>query len=176
MTSPAVSVLASTTYHDIVEMMIGHNVSALPVCDADGCVVGVVSQADLLHKVEYAGTEPEHTFERKRVRIGRAKADALLAEDLMSEPAIVIQPNATINAAAASMGQQHIKRLPVIDTDGRLVGVVSRSDVLRSYLRSDEDIACEIRDDVVLGSMWIDPAQLSVEARDGIVTLTGTVD
>jgi CBS domain-containing protein len=176
MTAPAVSVLASARYHDIIESMIGHQVSALPVCDIDGCVVGVVSQADLLHKVEYAGTEREHAFERKHVRVGRAKADALLAENLMSGPAIVIAPNATINAAAATMSQHHIKRLPVVDSDGRLVGVVSRSDVLRSYLRSDDDIANEIRDDVVLGTMWIDPAQLSIDVRDGIAIVSGFVD
>ena len=132
--------------------------------------------ADLLHKIEYAGQEPEHAFERKRIRVARAKADALLAENLMSEPAIVIGPNATISAAAATMSQHRIKRLPVVDSDGRLIGVVSRSDVLRSYLRPDDEIAHEIRDDVVLGTMWIDPAELSIDVRDGIVTASGTVD
>jgi CBS domain-containing protein len=176
MTSPVVTVAPKSTYHDIVDAMVSRNISALPVVADNGIVLGVVSEADLLHKVEFAGVAPtHHLLERRRVRKSRMKADAVVAADLMSKPAIVVPPSEPIAAAAALMTVHHVKRLPVVDGD-TLVGIVSRSDILRLYVRPDDDIRSEIRNRVLLGTMWIEPDSLDVVVERGIVTLAGAVD
>jgi CBS domain-containing protein len=176
MTSPAISVPETATYHDIVDVMVTHNISAVPVVDADETVVGVVSEADLLHKMEFAGGGPaQRLIERKRVRDGRRKATAVLAVDLMSEPAIVIRPAASIPAAAALMSEHGVKRLPVVDGDDRLIGVVSRADLVRLYARPDNQILSDIREYVLLGTLSMDPDALSIEVDNGVVSLAGAV-
>lgn len=177
MTSPVVTVAPHATYHEIVDAMVGRRISAVPVVDANGFVLGVVSEADLLHKVEFAGTAAaHHLIERRRVRAGRMKADAVVAADLMSEPAIVIRPSETIGAAAALMSEHRVKRLPVVDRDNLLVGIVSRSDILRLYVRDDDEVRYEIRNRVMMDTLWMEPESLDVVVKAGIVTLTGTVD
>lgn len=177
MTSPAISVPASATYHDIIEAMVTHAISAVPVVDANGYVVGVVSEADLLHKMELAGAAPVHRLiERKRVRDGRRKAVAVSAADLMSEPAIVIRPTASIPAAAALMTEHDIKRLPVVDGGDQLVGIVSRADLVRLYARPDDQILSDVREHVLRHTLAMDPDALTVHVVKGVVTVAGTVD
>lgn len=129
MTHAVISVDQGTAFKDIVEALRMWNVSALPVLAQDGQVVGVVSEADLLLKPH--GTDTTHDSS---------------AEQLMTRPAVTVTKNAAIPAAARLMARGHLKRLPVIDGDGRLVGVVSRGDLLKVFLRPDEDIGAEIRD------------------------------
>lgn len=177
MTTPALSVPESAGYHEIIDTMMRHGISAVPVVDADGRVVGVISEADLLHKIEFAGTAPANRLlERRRVRVGRAKAEAVLACDLMTSPAVVVRPTASIGAAAALMGQRHLKRLPVVDNDGYLVGIVSRCDLLRLYARPDDEVLSEIREQPLFRTLWTQPNAVSVEVRQGMVSLSGTVD
>ena len=176
MTSPAVSVPETATYHEIVDAMVAHHISAVPVVNANGYVVGVVSEADLLPKMEFAGREPVHRLiERKRVRDGRRKAGAVLAVDLMSEPAVVIRPVASIAAAAAMMSEHQVKRLPVIDDADNLIGIVSRSDLVRLYARPDDEILSEIREHVLTRMLSMDPDRLSIEVTKGVVSIAGTV-
>ena len=178
MTRDVVSVRASTGYKEIVETLANHSVSAVPVVDEAGRVLGVVSEADLLYKTEYAD-QPHPSarlWERKRVRAARGKAAADTAEALMTAPAVSIGPRAKVGAAARLMDVESVKRLPVVDEQGQLVGIVSRADVLRLYLREDGDIAREIRDEVFLHSLWIDPREISIEVAQGVVTLGGTLD
>jgi CBS domain-containing protein len=166
----------TATYHDIVDVMVTHNISAVPVVNADGTVVGVVSEADLLHKMEFAGGSPaRRLIERKRVRDGRRKATAVLAADLMSKPAIVIRPAASISAAAALMSEHGVKRLPVVDGDDRLIGVVSRADLVRLYARPDNQILSDIREYVFLRTWSMDPDALTIEVDNGAVSLAGAV-
>jgi CBS domain-containing protein len=177
MTRNVATVRPSTGYKEILETMSERGISAIPVVDAAARVVGVVSEADLLHKVEFAGNEPQsHLLERKRVRQARHKAGADTAADLMTSPAVVIGAHESVAAAAKLMAAERVKRLPVVDGDGCLVGVVSRSDVLRPYLRTDEEVRQEVIDDVLLKTLWIDPTDLTVEVRDGVVTLGGTIE
>jgi CBS domain-containing protein len=177
MTSPASSVAESTTYHDIIDVMVAHNISAVPVVDANGSVVGVVSEADLLHKMEFAGSGPaRRLIERKRVRDGRRKAAATVAADLMSEPPIVIGRTASIATAAALMSEHGVKRLPVVDGRDRLIGVVSRADLVRLYARPDDQILSDIREYVLRRTMAMDPDALTVGVRDGVAMLAGAVD
>jgi CBS-domain-containing membrane protein len=177
MTRDVVCVGERTEYKDIVETLVRHGVSAVPVINTDGRILGVVSEADVLHKMEFAGQEPHrHLLERKQRRTMRAKAGGETAAELMTEPAVTIAPDATIGAAAMLMDEETVKRLPVVDADGGVVGIVSRSDLLRVYLRSDEEIRTEIEDQVLLRALWIEPGTITVTARKGVVSLAGTVD
>jgi CBS domain-containing protein len=148
-----------------------HHVSALPVVDPDGGVIGVVSEADLLLRTE--AEDPVGWTHEGRER--RSKAHAQTAEGLMSSPAFSVEPDTPLAAAARLMRKRNVKRLPVV-ADGRLVGIVSRADVLKSYLRSDEDIRSDVIEGVVRGSMWLDPSNFDVAVDDGVVLITGQVD
>jgi CBS-domain-containing membrane protein len=176
MTHNVLTARPDTGYKDIVDTMATGRVSAVPVVDADGRVVGIVSEADLLHKLE----RPEHSATARLIsrerREATAKAAGDIASDLMSAPAVTIGPDATAGAAARLMHTHHVKRLPVVDTDGRLIGIVARRDLLATYLRTDAEIRTEIRDDVLLGDLLIGPSEITATVHDGVVTLAGTVD
>jgi CBS domain-containing protein len=177
MTADVVFVRPDTGYKEIVELMLGNAVSALPVLNADGQVLGIVSEMDLLHKVEFSAAEPhKRMFGRKQQRIARAKGDADTAEELMTSPAKVITETATVAAAAVMVHQEGVKRLPVVDSEGGLVGIVSRGDVLRGYLRPDAEIRWEVVEEVLRRGMWLEPYQVQVAVKQGIVTLTGHVE
>jgi CBS domain-containing protein len=177
MTVDVVAVGEGTPYKEIVERLARHAVSAVPVVTEDGLVVGIVSEADLLHKMEFAGLEPHvHLLERKRRRVARAKAAADTAGDLMTSPAVVIRASESLATAAKLMDGERVKRLPVVDPAGHLVGILSRRDILRVYLRPDEAILDEITNDVLYRTLWIEPGTLSVSVDRGVVTLAGTVD
>lgn len=177
MTPTVVTVGEETPYKEIVERLAEHAISAVPVVTAEGRVVGIVSEADLLHKMEFAGLEPHvHLLERKRRRSARAKAAADTAGELMTSPAIVIGVWESVTTAAKLMDAEHVKRLPVVDEHGHLAGILSRRDLLRVYLRNDRAILDEVTNEVLLRSLWIEPGTVSVEVERGVVTLAGTVD
>ena len=177
MTAPVVSVAESTSYKDIIDALADHRISAVPVVNAAGRVVGVVSEADLLCRMEFAGTtRGRHLLERKRRRTARAKADGDSAAALMSAPAVVVDPQVTLTAAARLMDTEEVKRLPVVDHRGELVGIVSRRDLLRVYLREDAAIHDEIVERVLVSTLWMDRERLTVTVERGVVTLAGTVD
>jgi CBS domain-containing protein len=177
MTPEVVVVAPDCGFKHIVDVLADFKVSAVPVVENQE-VLGVVSEADLLHKVEFNGAvEPARLFERRTHRTARQKAAGETARDLMTAPAVTIGPDETLPAAARLMEQRHIKRLPVIDpATGQLVGIVARRDLLRRYLRADTDIHREIVEDVLLRTMWIDPADITVTVAEGRVTLTGRPD
>jgi CBS-domain-containing membrane protein len=177
MTRRVATVTEETTYKQIVEALTKNGVSAVPVVDLDQHVIGVVSEADLLHKVDIAGLEPHGwPLERKRTRIAREKANADFAGDLMTVPPITVTESDSVAVAARLMDTEQVKRLPVVDSKGRLVGIVSRSDLLRPYLRTDEDLREEISQGVLLRTMWMDPREFTVAVDQGIVTIRGEVE
>ncbi len=177
MTDRVVSVTETTPYKEIVQILADRAVSAVPVVDEAKRVLGVVSEADLLHKVEFNGLEPHlHLLERKQRRVARVKAGGDVARDLMSSPAVTVGSDASLPAVAKMMDNERVKRLPVVDEQGRLVGIVSRRDLLRMYLRDDEAIREDIREQVLRQALWIDPETITVEVSQGIVTLGGTAD
>jgi CBS domain-containing protein len=177
MSTEPISVHEATPYQEIVHQLATHHVSAVPVVDSVNKVIGVVSEADLLHKVEFAGedTEPK-IFEWGNRRVNRAKAQAATAKDLMSVPAITVQAEVPVVRAAREMAEQNVKRLPVVDYLGRLAGIVSRGDLLKIYLRPDADIRDDIVEGVLRRVMWIDPIGIEVDVTDGVVCLNGTVE
>ncbi|MEV4712864.1 CBS domain-containing protein [Micromonospora sp. NPDC049374] len=173
MTRDVMSVRPDTSYREVVDALVGSGVSAAPVVDAEGHVLGVVSEADLLHKIEAAGDERHRRI--IGVRRVAAKAQATVAADLMTAPAVVVEPTASVAAAARRLEAAQVKRMPVVDTDRRLVGIVSRRDLLRIHTRLDTEISADVVDTVLRG-LWIDPNTVTVGVVDGVVTLSGTVE
>jgi len=104
------------------------------------------------------------------------RAAGLTAGDLMTHPAVTVQPHDSVEHAARLMYVRRVKRLPVTDTDGHLVGIISRADVLGVYSRPDEEIRKEICDEVIPNGFLADPARVTVTVQDGIVTLEGEPD
>ncbi|GED83140.1 CBS domain-containing protein [Streptomyces sp. 6-11-2] len=174
MTRAVVAVGRKALFKDIVERMDQWKVSALPVLEGDGRVIGVVSEADLLPKEEFRDSDPDRFIQLRRLT-DLAKAGAVLAEELMSTPAVTVHTDATLAEAARIMALRHVKRLPVVNTGGVLEGVVSRGDLLKVFLRPDNELADEIRRDVVdvLFPAPVEPVHIMV--TDGVATLTGRV-
>jgi CBS-domain-containing membrane protein len=174
MTHTVVALEHNTPFKDIVRAMRRWHVAALPVVDAARRVVGVVSEADLLPKEEFRGTGPDD-YARMRRRADLAKAGARTAGELMTAPAVTAAADDTLAHAARTMARYQVKRLPVVDDDGVLTGIVSRSDLLKVFLRDDEDIARVVRREVV-ARLFPDPSEpIGVDVRNGIVRLTGGV-
>ncbi|MEV5875363.1 CBS domain-containing protein [Streptomyces sp. NPDC052101] len=174
MTRAAVAVGRQAPFKDMVERMEQWQVSALPVLEGDGRVVGVVSEADLLPKEEFRNSDPDRFTQQRRLS-DLAKAGAVRAEELMSTPAVTVHADATLAEAARIMALRHVKRLPVVNAEGLLEGVISRGDLLKVFLRPDNDLADEIRRDVVdvLFPAPVEPVHITVV--DGVATLTGRV-
>ncbi|MFB8396824.1 CBS domain-containing protein [Streptomyces yangpuensis] len=170
MTHTAIAIGREASYKEIVELLHEWKVSAVPVLEGEGRVVGVVSEADLLPKEEFRREEPRLPEQLDEA----SKAGGVLAEDLMSAPAITIHPDATTAEAARIMAHQHVKRLPVVNRLGMLEGVVSRSDLLKVFLRPDEELAEEIRQ-AVLADLAPGMASLDFSVQDGVVTLRDPV-
>ncbi|MGW6706320.1 CBS domain-containing protein [Streptomyces sp. NPDC054956] len=166
MTHTAIAIGREASYKEIVELMHEWKVSALPVLEGEGRVVGVVSEADLLPKEEFRREEPTLPDQLEAA----AKAGGVLAEELMSSPAVTVRPDATAAEAARIMARERVKHLPVVNRIGMLEGVVSRSDLLKVFLRPDEELAEEIR--AVLAELT--PGTVpAFSVQDGIATLCG---
>ncbi|ARF53372.1 CBS domain-containing protein [Streptomyces gilvosporeus] len=174
MTQTVVAVGQEARFKEIVETMEQWKVSALPVLAGEGRVIGVVSEADLLPKEEFRESDPDRLEQLRRLDDVR-KAGALTAGELMSTPALTVHAGDTLAQAARTMACKSVKRLPVVDSEGLLQGIVSRSDLLKVFLRSDEDLAAEIRTEVV-GRLFAGAAEeMSVGVTDGVVTLSGRI-
>lgn len=177
MTTDVATVREETTYRQIVDVLAERRISAVPVVDDLERVVGVVSEADLLHKVEFIGDDDvRHIFERPSRRSARTKAHGGVARNLMTAPAITVPPDASVVTAARLMEAERIKRLPVVDDLGRLMGIVSRSDLLRMHLRPDPAIREDVVEGVLRRSLWVDPLTVEVNVVNGLVSLRGKVD
>jgi CBS-domain-containing membrane protein len=177
MTKDVVVVREETPYKEVVEILDRAGVSAAPVVDADARVVGVVSEADLLYKVEYpAAEEHQQLLASRRRRIGWTKATADTARDLMSSPAVVTTASVSIAVAAKAIDEHRVRQLPVVDEFGRLVGIVARSDLLRVFLRTDDAVRDEIIEQVLVRTLWIEPETIAITVERGVAVLSGTVD
>ncbi|MET9038308.1 CBS domain-containing protein [Streptomyces mirabilis] len=174
MTHTVAAIGRKANFKEIVQLMEQWKVSALPVLEGEGRVIGVVSEADLLPKEEFRDSDPDRHTQLRRLS-DLAKAGAVTAEDLMTAPAVTVQANAPLAQAARTMAHAKVKRLPVVDDMGLLEGVVSRGDLLKVFLRGDEDIAEEVRREVVSYLFRAPSAPVRVQVQDGVVTLTGRV-
>ncbi|MDK0517860.1 CBS domain-containing protein [Streptomyces sp. ML-6] len=176
MTHDVVTAAPSASFKEIARLFAENDISAVPVVDEDRRLLGVVSEADLLRATaglpdlegRWAGVQvlsQEHGL-----------PDAETAAELMASPAVTAQPGWNLVETARTMHHKGVKRLPVTDETGRLVGIVSRSDLLRPFLRSDSAIRAEIEHDVLAGALGLAPDTLRVAVAEGVVTLTGRVE
>lgn len=174
MTTDVVTVDANAGFKDIVTQMSGRGTTALPVVDDTGHVLGMVTETDLLRKIEFA-SDPDAVppFEPRDARAAREKAEAVTAAGLMTSPPVTISPDAGLVDAARLMSHHRLRRLIVTDEFGALVGVVSRGDLLGVFSRPDSEIAAEISDHVVRRAMSIRPESIQVQVSDGIVDVRG---
>jgi CBS domain-containing protein len=176
MTVAVSSVRPGDSYRDLVDLLVSRRFSAAPVVDDFHRVIGVVSETDLLRKIEFAGQEEPRLFEGRRRRGERSKALAATAADLMSVPPVVVLTGTPIAAAARTMDAEDVKRLPVVDDLGRLVGIVTRGDLLKVHLRPDDEIRADVTSGVVATLVADGDTSVTVEVDKGVVTLAGRVD
>ncbi|MFJ2606368.1 CBS domain-containing protein [Streptomyces sp. NPDC087425] len=186
MTRAVVAVGRDAGVKEMVRLMRGWKVSALPVLEGEGRVVGVVSEADLLPKAEFRTDAPgpyrarlrpvgNTPRARRRHLADQAKSGANSAAELMTSPALTVRPDALLTQAARTMARNRVERLPVVNGVGLLEGVVTRADLLGVFLRDDEEIAREIRRGLLPGLFPGPGPVVGVEVREGVVTFTGQV-
>ena len=176
MTRDVVTVREQTPYREIVDLLISRRVSAVPVVDRTGKLTGLVSEADLLQKVEAtAGRTASLVVSDWRRRADRAKAAGRTATEVMTSPVVTADPSLSLAAAARRMHREQVKRLPVVDSLGRLVGIVTRSDLLKVHQRPDSEIRRDVVDEALHHVLAAKGATVQVECADGVVTLTGRV-
>lgn len=175
MTKDVASVREDTPYRAVVDLLIGRRVSAVPVVDRSDRVIGVVSEADLLHKVEASGGASPRIFDAWRRRGDRAKAGGRTAADVMTSPAVTSEPSLSLAAAARRMHREHVKRLPVVDSYDHLIGIVTRSDLLKVHRRTDAEIRRDVVEEALGEVLATRGATVQVETADGVVTLSGRV-
>lgn len=174
MTREVVTARLDTPFKELVKLLSTHRIGALPVVNG-GRVVGVVSQTDLVHKLDLPVNGPGmRLFGRHRE--ARIKAVGDIAGDLMTTPAITVTTGTTLAAAARLMDRRRVTHLPVLGDGARLVGIVARHDLLSPYLCPDGELGEEIRREVVERSLLLGPTEVTVAVADGVVTLHGGVD
>jgi CBS-domain-containing membrane protein len=177
MTTDVVVVDRQTPYRDVVDAVMIRRVNAVPVVDSFHRVVGVVSEADLLHKVELAGVPHERRiFEGRRRKNAKLKADALTAHELMTSPAVTVLTTTTIVDAAKTMNSENVKSLPVVNLIGRLIGIISRGDLLKVHLRPDDDIRRDIVDGIFKRILAVPVDAVTVDVNNGAVRIAGKLD
>jgi len=182
MTTEVVRATYGTPFKEVARLLGEHRISGLPVVDEDDKVVGVVSETDLMaHQAE--ATDPYEPKKRFRLagltrtaRQRAAKATARTAGRLMTAPPVTVHADDTIVEAARTMAQHRVERLPVLDEEQRLVGIVTRRDVLQVFLRPDADIRDEIVAEVLVRALWQAPSTIDVAVEEGVVTLSGQME
>jgi len=180
MTRTVISVTPDTPVKDVARLLVEHGISGVPVVGPDRSVLGVVSEADFLLKGRGASAVRHRPlaaiFGESRATVRQlAKVAAATAGQAMSSPAVTVEAGETLQKAAETMVGRQINRLPVTDR-GALVGIVTRADLVRAYVRSDEQLAETIRDEVLRRMMWLDPAGFEVAVADGVARIRGSVD
>jgi CBS domain-containing protein len=168
MTTKVITVSPETPIAEVARILVEREISGLPVVGPDGHVLGVVSEGDLL--VREAG---HWSDEKRRARGG--KVDARTAGEAMTSPALTIEPFRAIHAVAEIMIGKHVNRLPVVDAEGRLLGIVSRADLVRAFVRTDAELEQTIRTEVLVREMWLDPDKFTVSVDHGVARVTGSV-
>jgi CBS domain-containing protein len=178
MTRTVLTVRPEMTLKHAAALLAEHKISGLPVVDPHGRVVGVLSEGDILFKE--AGRSPKRPFVDRLLSLPPSEREAKLAArtvgEAMTAPALTIGPGRPLSMAAAMMLDEGVKRLPVVDVLGTLVGIVTRADLVRAFVRSDEAIELEIREDVIRRSLWIESDLIEVSVRSGEVKLAGQVE
>jgi CBS-domain-containing membrane protein len=179
MTTDVVRAEYGTPFKEVARLLATHRISGLPVVDEDDRVIGVLSETDLMM---HQATTPDPYEPRNRARLAEltpgakrlaAKGRARTAGRLMTAPAVTVHADDTIVRAARTMAQKHVERLPVLDQEDRLVGIVTRRDLLQVFLRPDQEIREEVIQEVLVRALWLPPGSVEVSVTEGVVTLSG---
>lgn len=174
MTRDVVVVEPEEDFKTCVRLLNRHRISALPVVDrAARRLLGVVSESDLLAKERDRDSRPSLLSGRW---LAEQAAASRTAGDVMTAPAIAIGPDATLPDAARLMYRKGVKRLPVVDPTGGVVGIVSRADLLKTFMRSDESIRHDVLEDLLRKSLFIDPSVVDVTVDRGLVRIAGELE
>ncbi|UIX34176.1 CBS domain-containing protein [Streptomyces sp. GQFP] len=182
MVSRVVTADYGTPFKEVVRRLDAHGISGLPVIDEDDKVIGVISETDLMLKQSrpdpHAGP---HTWAWLRrlspgVRRATAKSRARTAGGVMSTPAVTVYADATLPEAARLMTRHRVERLPVVDEEDRLVGIVTRRDLLQVFVRADDEIRRDVEQGIFVKTLWLAPHTVEAGVRDGVVTLTGQLE
>ena len=170
MTRQVVTVSPETTLKEVARVMMDRKISGMPVVDVEGHLVGVVSEGDIVHQesIRRPGTSLMSLLRR-------SEGSALAVGEVMTTKVVTVGADDDHTNAARQMESSGVKRLPVVDDDKKLVGLVSRSDLLKAYGRADDEIAAEIESEVVRRILWLDADRVSVSVGEGKVTLAGKV-
>jgi CBS domain-containing protein len=175
MSSPVVTVTPETTFKECVRILRRKRVSGLPVVDATGRLVGIVSETDLLNKVERRDPDT-YVLESRRHRLDRARALALDVASAMSSDVVSVAPDFPISLAAREMHTRGFKRLPVVDSTGRLVGIVSRGDLLTVFLRTDREVRADVVKVLAEATNKHGGHELRARVSQGVVELSGSFE
>ncbi|MFD8725891.1 CBS domain-containing protein [Streptomyces sp. NPDC059629] len=182
MTTEVVRAAQATPFKEVARLLGEHRISGLPVVDEDDKVVGVVSETDLM--IRQADTPDPYEPKKhhrlagltRRGRTRAAKARARTAGQLMTAPPVTVHADDTIVVAARTMALHHVERLPVLDEEWRLVGIVTRRDLLQVFLRPDAEIHSQVVEEVLERALWLEPRSIDVSVTEGVVTLAGQMD
>jgi CBS domain-containing protein len=179
MTREVLTVTPETRLRDLAQLFVDRQISGAPVVDGEGTCIGVISETDLLAKQlgRPAGRRRPLEWilgEHRDAEELRRRAATVVGE-AMSAPPVTIDADRPIREAAAVMVDRDVNRLPVVE-DGRIVGIVTRADLVRAYLRLDADILHNVREKVLRETMWVDPASFEIDVLEGVVRIAGVVD
>jgi CBS domain-containing protein len=180
MTRKVLTIGPEAPIKDVAKILVTNRISGLPVCDIEGHVLGVISEGDILYK-EYDPTEGHRGGPLAWISSGSSrfpgytKSRALAARAAMTAPAITIAPHESVSEAARIMAGRGVNRLPVVKDD-RLVGIVTRADLVRAFTRTDAELEREIEEDILERTLWIDEGRVDVAVTNGVVTLDGQLE
>ncbi|MFJ9668844.1 CBS domain-containing protein [Streptomyces sp. NPDC101219] len=179
MTTDVVRADYGTPFKEVARLLAAHRISGLPVVDEDDRVIGVLSQTDLITR-QAATPGPRRRFPfpglTRGARRQAAKANARTAGRLMTEPPVTTHADDTVVQAARTMARHQVERLPVLDEEDRLVGIVTRRDLLQVFLRSDREIRDEVIEEVLTRTLWLAPNSIDVSVVEGVVVLSGCME
>jgi CBS domain-containing protein len=164
---------------DVARTLVENRISGMPVCDGEGKVVGVISEGDILFKERGRPEQrsaPLGWLLDGGSRTDLKKATARTVGDAMTAPAVTIRPSSSATAAARLMIEQGVNRLPVVVQDGRIVGIVTRADLVRAFTRQDAEIAIEIQKDILERVLWAEPSAIDLSVREGEVEVAGELE
>ena len=177
MTTDPVRVTGDTTLKEAARLMVRHRVSGLPVVDERSTLIGIVSEGDFIRQEASRDRPPGVSL--LDALFGEGELEPVGAEtvsEVMTRSVVTITPEATVGEAARIMGRRNVKRLPVVDLEGELIGIVSRADVVGAFTKPDDVIEDEVREDLIRRLLFLDPELVEVSVSDGVVTLAGELE
>jgi CBS domain-containing protein len=173
MTKDVITVSPETSLKDAAAVLAERGISGLPVVEGEN-VVGMISEADIVARATGVRESPSLLGALFAGRKGHEDVEATSVADAMSSPAVTIGPEQQVAEAARVMVEKRVNRLPVVE-EGRLAGIVTRADLVRAFVRPDEELEREIREDAER-TLWIDPEGLDITVENGVVTLAGEIE